>query len=143
MTNFPQNFQNGLNADDDFELIGEGQYVNGENVRFGTTDTGAVGNLEVISGTEEVHNPYLPTAGVNTGIGGCEDESNNRALFFIKNSTGLDCIFCYDRAAGKMYKVLLSSQVEDGLNFSNFIHSCEVIDGKLVFTDNDNEPELS
>lgn len=140
MTNFPQNFQNGLNADDDFELIGEGQYVNGENMRFGTTDTGAVGNLEVISGTEAVHNPYLPTTGVNTGIGGCEDENNNRALLFIKNSSGYDCIFCYDRNAGKMYKVLLSSQVEGGLNFSNFIHSCEVIDGKLVFTDNDNQP---
>jgi hypothetical protein len=142
--NFKQQFNGGLNADDDFELIGEGQYVNAENMRFGTTDEGAIGNVEVIKGTLEIHNPHLPTAGTNEYIGGCEDKENQRIILFMWNSTGLHGIYCYDTT--NVYKVLLSSQVEGGLNFSidkeAYIHSCRVVEGYLVFTDNRNNPRF-
>ena len=140
--NAKRHFNNGINADDDFEFITEGQYVNAENMRFGTTDTGATGRLETIGGTIELINSYLP-AGVNTGNGGCEDDETNRIIFFIYNSLGNHAIYCYDKPSATMYKVLLNSQVTGGLNFSlsHFIHSPKYIDGKLYWTEgSNNEP---
>ena len=142
MEHFKQTFNNGLNADDDFEYIGEGQYVNGLNVRFGTTDTGAVDRIESIGGTIEKLNNYL-SPGINTGNGGCSDDETNRIVYFVHNSNGDHAIFCYDKATDTIYKVLLNSQVTGGLNFSlnNYIHSAKYIDGKVYWVEgSNNEP---
>jgi hypothetical protein len=61
----------GMNADDDFELIPEGQCVNGSNMRMLTTDTGKVGRVESVGGTDLIAEQYLPLTGTNLCIGGC------------------------------------------------------------------------
>jgi hypothetical protein len=142
LQNEKKHFNGGCNADDDFEFIATGQWVNAENMRFATTDNGAVGRIETISGNTEIVNPYLPANGTNIGNGGCEDSDKQRLITFNYNSTGLNGIYCKEKD-GTFYKVLLDAQVTGGLNFSNsfYIHSCEVIGGMLYWTDNNNEPK--
>lgn len=133
-------FNKGINADDDFELIGPGEYVNGHNMRFGSTDDGSIGPIETINGTKEIKNLYL-FDGANRGYGGCEDADRNRILFFNYNSQAKYGIYCFDKKAGVIYKVLMYNQVIGGLTFGGFIHSCGVANGCLYWTDSDfNEP---
>lgn len=77
-------------------------------------------------------------------LGSTEDEVNNRLLYFLLSLDGNseDRIVCYDIATSTTYNVLFDSQVIDGLSFNkNFpIHSAKVIEGLLVWTDNNGEP---
>ena len=68
MINYRKIFSEGLNADDDFSVVGKGQWVNGYNVRTFTTDKGATGRVEAVGGTLLLSNT-LP-AGTNYCIGG-------------------------------------------------------------------------
>jgi len=121
-------------------MVANGQYVNGHNMRFGTTDKGATGNLETIGGTDEIKNAFLFNSD-NRGFGGCEDTERNRILFFNYNLQGNHGIFCFDKSASIIYKVLSNDQVATGLNFKKYIHSCGVANGCLYWTESDaNEP---
>jgi len=133
-------FNKGLNADVSFEQIENGQYVNGHNMRYGSTDNGVIDFIQTICGTDEINNIFLPD-GKNIGWGGCEDSERNRILFFNYNIEGAHGIYCFDRKAGQVYKVLLNDQVEGGLNFKKYIHSCGVNAGCLYWTEEDaNQP---
>lgn len=136
MQNEKRYFNKGINADDAFELLGDGEYINGYNMRWGTTDNGAVGFLETIGGMDEIKSIYLPD-GVNKGWGGCEDPERNRILYFNLNSRGNHGIYCYDKNTDQVYQVLLQNQVVTGLNFKKFIHSCGVLNGCLYWTESD------
>lgn len=132
-------FKAGLDADTDYELLDPEGWLNAENIRIFSTDAGAVNRIESISRNVEITNPYLP-AGVNTCIGGCEDEGGNRILWANRNSNGDHAIFAYDGTT--VYKVLLNAQVQEGLGFSlsSRVNDMHVINGILYFNDNLNPP---
>jgi len=138
LNNLRKYFNQGLNADDDFEFVKPGQWVNASNVRILSTDSGATGRMEAVGGTALLYN-NLPS-GQNHCIGGCEN--GNRLFFFNWNENGNHGIYCFDKTAGAGYKVLLNSQVAGGLNFNKYayIHSPVHIGNKLYWTDNLNEP---
>ena len=134
MNNHRKIFSEGLNADDDFSAIGKGQWVNAENIRTFTTDSGATGRIENVWGTKVLFND-MP-GGLNRCIGGCEDESKNTILWFNWNSLGNHGVYCYDKLLGQGFKVLMSADVIGGLNFSRYayIHSCFIANGNLYWT---------
>jgi len=129
----------GLNADDTDFVVAEGEYINAENIRWGTTDNGSVGHIEPIGSNIEI--PYTLPAGTNICIGRCTDEARNRILYFNYNSNGDHAIYAYDEATGDTYVVMLDSDVTDGLGFDKdyIIHSAFIIGDLLFWTDNLNE----
>ena len=135
-------FQGVLNADDADFVITDNQYINAENVRFGTTDAGVIGTMESIGSTEMLSAP-LPSI-TFISIGSVSDEENSRFCTFYLNVHGPHHkIECYYSSTNTIYTVILSSQVVGGLNFSkrSFIHSAKIINGLLYWVDDtNNEP---
>lgn len=130
-----------LNADDVKSIVGINQWVNMENCRTGTTDNGVVGTVESIGGTELI-SAVQPSITFLT-LGSATEQARNRILYFKYNTTGVwHKIVCYDSTPGveQEYDVLLSSQVNGGLNFNkNYpIHSAKIIDGKLYWVEGTN-----
>lgn len=129
-------FTGGINQDDGYLLVDKGEYLNGLNVRFTTSEHGKVGEISNIEGNVAI-NISLP-AGRNNCIGAYEDTPNRRMFFFNLNSNGSHGIYCYDADDGSVYTVLLSSQVVGGLGFGPFIHSVAMVGNLLYFTDGQN-----
>lgn len=127
-----------LDSDGDYSLIENGSWVNAENVRIFSTDTGAVNRIEAVGGGTLLFNT-LPT-GTNRCIGGCEDEEANRILWCNWNSNGNHGIYCLDITSGVVYTVLLSADITGGLNFSKYayIHSIGIINGTLYWVNSTN-----
>lgn len=138
MDRYATYFDGGLNADDDFELIKSGQWVNGSNIRVFSTDKGSVNRVEAVGGSALLFN-NLP-AGTNRCIGGCEDEGNSRMLFFNWNSNGNHGVYCYYTSTGIGYQVMMSADVIGGLGFSRYqyIHSCGVANGIIYWVNSTN-----
>ena len=137
-------FVRGINQDDAHVLLETNEYLNGLNIRFATSENGKVGQLSNVEGNVLKNTTTNSTgasvtftlpAGTNTTIGAADDTPNKRVFFFNKNSNGNHGIYCYDADNGIVYTVLKSSQVENGLGFSNDIHSCAVVDDMLYWTD--------
>lgn len=129
-----------LNSDDADIYIKKNEYINAENFRFGTTDTGEVGNLETIGATAAKTNIYLPV-GTNITIGACEDESRKYIVYFNYNSNSAHGIYCYDKARDLTYRVLLDVDVTGSLIFErDHLIVSRIVGGILYFTDNYNEP---
>jgi hypothetical protein len=127
-----------INAEDADFAVAPDQYINAENVRFGSTDKGAVGAIESIGSTIQLSSPQPSVTFMR--IGSVEDTQNNRFIYFLYNTTGRqDKIMCFT-SSGIIYTVLLSAQVTGGLNFSkNFpIHSARVVNGILYWCDTEN-----
>ena len=60
-------YLNGLiNADDDFAFVAPNEMVNGQNIRFGTTDDGATGRFEKIKGNQSIFNGFEYVGGGDT-----------------------------------------------------------------------------
>ncbi len=126
----------GLNSDDADFSLGVNQWLNAENVRVGTTDSGVINTVESIGSTVQL-SEGLPSQ-TFTCIGVAEDTENSRFIYFLYNTTGhWHRIMCYDINAGQVYTVLLSSQVTGGLSFNknNLIHSARVVNRLLYWTD--------
>lgn len=129
-------FNGGLDADTDFSLIENGRWVNAENIRTFSTDSGATNRIESIGGNALLTNPYLP-AGENLTIGGVQDDANSRIFYLNWNSLGDHAIFCYVKTTDTFYKVLLNSQVTGGLNFDKYhlAHSVKYLDNKIYWVE--------
>lgn len=129
-----------LDADTAPHLVSAKSFINGLNIRFGTTELGSIGCFESIKGNTERANT-LP-AGTNICIGSCSDDTDRYAIFFNQNSNGDDGIYLYDILSDTMYVVVLSDDIDQGLNFNkyNLINGAHVINGILYFNDNRNEP---
>lgn len=132
-------FDGGLNGDS-FLTVKESEFVNGQNIRFGSSDKGADDRIESIGGTTLVWNNPVGSPPNNLMIGSCEDEARSRVLFFNWNAGGQHGIYCLDKSAGLVYTVLLSADVTGGLNFSkeSYIHSCFFINNNLYWVDGTN-----
>lgn len=135
-------FEGILNADDADFSIGQTEWVNSENVRYGTTDAGVIKTVESVGSTTMIDTPQPSVTFLY--LGGATDEGNNRFCYFLKNTTGTeDKIMCFDYGRDELFTVLLSSQVTGGLNFDKdkLIHSAKVINGLLYWVESTvNEP---
>lgn len=71
-----------------------------------------------------------------TTIGSVEDTENKRIVYFNYDNSAnrLDRIVCYYLDGNKQYNVLLSSQVQGGLNFDKYslIHSAKISNGNIL-----------
>ena len=72
-----------LDADTAAHLVSAQSFINGLNLRFGSTDDGYIGFFESIKGNTE--RPYALPTGDNICIGACGDETNRWAIFFNWN----------------------------------------------------------
>ncbi len=81
-------FPNGrLNADDSNVFVGKDEIVNGENIRWGTTDAGVTGVVESIGSTKLISTPFPSLTYFE--IGSAEDIENSRFCFFKYNTNGV------------------------------------------------------
>lgn len=124
-----------LDADTAAHLVSAQSFINGLNLRFGSTDDGYIGFFESIKGNTERANT-LP-AGDNICIGACGDETNRWAIFFNWNENDDHGIYLYDIASETMYKVVEDADVTGGLNFDKYklINGAFVVNGILYFND--------
>jgi hypothetical protein len=131
-----------LDADSEASFVDKSAWVNSENVRYGTTDFGVTKTIESVGGTSR-----LSTASPSvtfTCIGSIDDTPNFRILYFLYNTTTTQHkILCHEILTGLEYNVLLSAQIEGGLNFDKdqLIHSARVV-GKLLIWPNAEQNEI-
>ena len=129
-----------LNADDSPFAIGLNQWVNANNVRSGTTDKGVTGVIESIGGTLRLSTPSPSVSFIE--IGNVVDTVGKRIIYFYYNiNTSQHKIEAYSYDDDTIYLMLLSSQVDGGLNFNkNYPIHGRVINGLVYWTDNLNPP---
>lgn len=123
-----------LNSDDAAFSLGPNEWVNMENCRTGTTDSGFINNVEAIGSTEQLSSPQ-PSITFNT-IGSIEDTENQLIVYFKKDLYGpWDRIEAYFVDTGLTYLLLSSAQVTGGLNFdlNSPIHSIEIVNDILYW----------
>src|SRR5688572_19636700 len=134
-------FNKGLQADLAEHLIPAENFISGNDFRIGITDKGGSGYIEnILKNAEKFHT--LPSSGVNTRIGFATDDENGFVIKFNQNSAGNHGIYLYDIIGDVWYTVLLSADVDGGLNFNKYklINGAFVINGILYWNDNYNEP---
>lgn len=130
-----------LNADDSPFAVSQNSWVNGQNWRTKSTDTGVTGVVESIGGTLLLSQPQ-PSINFLT-IGSANEVPRARFCEFKFCTTGpWHKIVCWDETLQQELDVLLSSQYEGGLNFDKnyLIHNAYIVDNLLYWTDNLNEP---
>lgn len=134
----------GINADDSHILLDPKEYLNAFNLRFTTSENGSVGEMSNIEGNTLLNTTINSTgttttwslpSGTNRTIGAYEDTPNKRVFFFNWNYNGEHGIYCYDSKVGLVYTVLVSSNTNDGLSFSNDITGVAMIGSLLYWTD--------
>lgn len=136
-----------LNADDDFSLVAANEIVNGQNLRFGSTDNGATGRYEKIKGNELLFNGFDYVASETfTNRGSVEDKARGRIIFFaFHNDAAVNHgIYAYDQQAGTTYTVLKEEQVVGGLGITlgKYIDSARVWGDLLYWTNGLGEPKV-
>ncbi len=130
-----------LNADDAPFSIGLNEWVNGVNIRVGSTDAGEINTVESIGSNRLISQPQPSVTFLE--IGATDDTPNNRYFVFKYNTTGINHKITYvDCNTDIEYDVLLSSQVTGGLTFNKDypIHSAKIVGNLLYWTDNYNQP---
>lgn len=128
-----------LNSDDGEDFVGLNEYVNLSCFRSGSTDKGITGTLESIGSNTLLSTPLVSQTFLT--IGSAADIERKRIIYFDFCTTGpWHRIVCWDITLQQELIVLLSSQVNGGLNFSKYsnIHSVRVIEGKLYWVDGTN-----
>ncbi len=136
-----KDFNGLLEADLAEHKIPPNKFIGGHDFRIGSTDKGAVGYIEnILVNAEKSH--FINSAGVDTRIGFATDDENGFIIKFNQNSLGRDGIYLYDIVDDAWYTVLLSEDVDGGLNFSKYslMNGAYVINGILYFNDNLNQP---
>lgn len=136
-------FSGGLNADDGLYGVGKDQYINGVNIRFGSSKTGKFDRIESILGHEAI-STNLP-AGTNYALGSCADEAGNRIIWWVWNSNGNHQLMAYNKSTGAVNIILKQSNFaagEVGLNLQEFslVTGSAVAGGIVYFTDFTNPP---
>ena len=131
----------GLNSDDTDFVVKETEYINAENIRWGTTDNGSVGHMEPIGSNTVI--PYTLPAGTNITIGRTTDETRQRIIRLVWNSNGDHGIYAYDKIANVTRVILMDSDVTGGLGFQkNSLVNGAVVIGDILYwlEDSENPP---
>lgn len=132
-----------LNDTIDQERIqsGEGVVLDRVNMR-----PDAVGNLFAnvpVKGTVQIPfqeglEPY--TEGINKTVGRCIDFENEAIIWLVWNSEGKHCIYRYGTSEDTI-TAIFHHKDDPGLNLSNAITNPTVIDGRLYWNDNTDQPK--
>jgi len=134
-------FTGGLDYDSDYRLVGPTDYVDAVNV---TTGTSAKGSLKNMFGNVEI-NFTLPD-GDNTCIGSLRNIKANSIIYFVFNSLKNHSILEYKCDTKVIEPILIPVAsipfTTEFLGFTkdNKIHSANVIDDILLWTDNNVSP---
>lgn len=140
---FADDTTNGLDADSDLFAIPLNEVINMQDCRIGSTDKGVTATVESVGGTLLLSAPSPSISFIE--IGNIIDDPGNRIIYFYYNlNTSLHKIEVYDKTAGVIYLVLLSSQITGGLNFNKDypIHSGRIESGYAYWTDDYNPPRV-
>jgi hypothetical protein len=129
-----------MNKDLDERIVPNGEYRDALNVQISTSDGSDIGVMQNVLG-----NQARSAIGISGGqcIGSVADTENNKIYWFIAG-TNVDAIAEYEEATGAINPVLVSVKATDNvLNFSKtkLITGVNVIDGLLLFTDDNSEPK--
>jgi len=132
--------QGKMNKDLDERLIPEGEYRDGSNIQISISDGSNVGSVQNILGNTVIS--YI--AGTNLKcIGTITDHTNDKIYWYIKG-TNFQCIAEYDINNNAVIPILvdLRSSTQQ-LNFPDkTITAIQILEGKLVWSDNNSEPKL-
>jgi hypothetical protein len=131
----------GLNADDDANMLDEGDYVNAENIRWGTTDKGATRRLEHVGGTRTLSQSLKLAAG-SICIGGAVERVGRYLVYFVYSPVRNSINF-FDMRTQTPYLMINDTDVTGGLGFSkdSVIHSARIVNDILYWADgSNNEP---
>ena len=142
MINRKKIFTGGIDADSDERFISQEDYLNAENVRVAVSEFGRNLRVENIPSTQLIYDIELPYN--NFTIGSTIDEGRNWLIWAVWNPYDLHGIYAYDISNQVGYIVLLSSQTEEGFNFSKSFridNNMKVAGDLLLWTDANNEPQ--
>jgi hypothetical protein len=145
-----------MNKDLDERLVPNGEYRDALNLELASSDTSQVGTFQNIKGNLELSNKaYNPTTKVYTKwstaqyisnldspacIGAKADENSNDIYWFIASTT--TSVIAYYNDKTKLTRPLIVD-TQNILNFSEdyLITGINVIEGILIWTDNQTEPK--
>jgi hypothetical protein len=131
-----------LDGDSADFAVSTNAWVNSENVRTGSTDTGVIGTFESIGSTVQISS--VGNTEDYICVGTASDEQNKRFVSFWVDMVGDDDkIECCYTDSNTFFTVLRGSQVDGGLNFdkNSLIHSAKIIDNILSWVEGtNNEP---
>lgn len=115
-------------------------WVNMQNCRSGSTDKGVTAVIESIGGTLLKSTPSPSVSFIE--IGNIIDTVGERIIYFYYNlNTTQHKIEAYSYQDDTTYLMLVSSQVDGGLNFNkNYLIHGRVVNGVAYWTDNYNPP---
>lgn len=132
--------QGACNSDSAPFAIGVNEWTNLQNFRVGSTDKGFTDILESIGGTLRISTPSPSVSFIE--LGNTVDIVGNRIIYaYYNTTTSQHKIEVFDKTAGVIYLVLLSSQVTDGLNFNkDYPIDGRVVNGIWYFNDDYNPP---
>lgn len=137
------NFSAGANTDDEARLIPNGDYRYALNLNAGLNENGVLQNF---LGNEKV--TYTLPFGNNKCIGQVRDIKRNAIIYFIFNDIGRHSIlhyFCATNVIEPILQPFTNVSIDfttDFLGFTQFnkIHSANIIDNILLWTDNSVAP---
>lgn len=125
----------GLDKDTNRNLVKSGNYLDARNLTVSISNKGAKENQK---STRLV--TYTLPSGTNTRIG--STSGNGTVIYFIKNTLGNHSILEFTSATETILPILapINNFTTNFLDFDSLIHSADLFDGNLTWTDNDNPP---
>jgi hypothetical protein len=130
----------GINQDDAFHLMAEGDFLNMVNGSvFWNPDKSA--RVEPVFGNRSINNPLAP-AGTNKVIGAVEDFTNRIIYYWLWNSSGNHAIFAILLDSLTVKLVIQDSDVIGGLRFDKLfpIIDAYVLGKEIVWNNRADEP---
>ncbi len=160
MANLVRNFIKGrMNKSVDERLVPNGEYIDGQNIRMGSTEDSEIGAVENTKGNTQLTTLVYPPSGAPlsagaTCIGSYADGSNETVYWFVHdpsftaagNTGKLDLIVSFNIISEILTYHVVS--IDDGLGFNttlNFdinhlITGVDLVEDLLFFTDDKNPP---
>lgn len=143
----------GLNSDDEDRAMPKGDYRSATNIRNGSSDTGSVGAIENLKGNLKIEDS-LPV-GDYKAIGAYEDVVGNSVIYFLSEkiiipppsgSTSKDGTIVWYGLIMRFFIdteeiVTISRSTSFEFTEDSNIHSIDLVDDKLYWTDGKTEPK--
>ena len=143
----------GLNSDDEDRAMPKGDYRSATNIRNGSSDTGSVGAIENLKGNLKIEDS-LPV-GDYKAIGAYEDVVGNSVIYFLSEkiiipppsgSTSKDGTIVWYGLIMRFFIdteeiVTISRSTSFEFTEDSNIHSIDLVDDKLYWTDGETEPK--
>lgn len=131
-----------MNKSFDERVLPDGEYIDAQNIRIGSTEDNSVGAIENVLGNTRVATVIYDGEPISANarcIGAYEDSQNEVLYWFVTDPGVVDMVLSYNDRTGNLIYHVISTSV---LNFSTeyLITGVDLIDGLLFWTDNYNPP---